>query len=244
MATISLFDVDGTLTPPRQPMDEDFIEEFLGWMRGGEKSVCLVTGSDIEKVKEQVPEDILRVCKGIFTCMANQYWVRNKLVYQVSFLPGRKLLTDLELYLEQESKYQPRTGNHIEVRPGMINFSVVGRDATQEQRKAYNQWDEYRKEREDIVEYVTQAYPHLEASVGGSISVDIYPIGNDKSQAIKYLYTESPDANFIFVGDRTEPGGNDYALVAELEEHEDSLWFKVEDWKDTQQLIRENEAFV
>ena len=30
----------------------------------------------------------------------------------------------------------------------------------------------------------------------------------------------------------------------ELEEHEDSLWFKVEDWKDTQQLIRENEAFV
>ena len=176
--------------------------------------------------------------------MANQYWVRDKLVYQVSFLPSRKLLTDLELYLEQESKYPVRTGNHIEVRPGMINFSVVGRDATQEQRKAYNQWDEYRKEREDIVEYVTQAYPHLEASVGGSISVDIYPIGNDKSQAIKYLYTESPDANFIFVGDRTEPGGNDYALVAELEEHEDSLWFKVEDWKDTQQLIRENEAFV
>ena len=244
MATIYLFDVDGTLTPPRQPMDEDFIEEFLGWMRGGEKSVCLVTGSDIEKVKEQVPEDILRACKGIFTCMANQYWVRNKLVYQVSFLPGRKLLTDLELYLEQGSKYEHRTGNHVEVRPGMINFSVVGRDATQKQRKEYNQWDKYHKEREDIVEYVTQAYPHLEASIGGSVSVDIYPIGNDKSQAIKYLYTEQPDTNFIFVGDRTEPGGNDHALVAELEEHEDSMWFKVEDWKDTQQLIRENEAVV
>ena len=126
----------------------------------------------------------------------------------------------------------------------MINFSVVGRDATQKQRKEYNQWDKYHKEREDIVEYVTQAYPHLEASIGGSISVDIYPIGNDKSQAIKYLYTEEPDTNFIFVGDRTDPGGNDHAIVEELEEHEDSLWFKVEDWEDTQQLIRENEAFV
>jgi phosphomannomutase len=244
MATIYLFDVDGTLTPPRQPMDENFVEEFLEWMYDGKRSVCLVTGSDIEKVKEQVPEDILRVCKGAFTCMASQYWVRNKLVYQVSFLPSRKLLTDLELYLEQGSKYKDRVGSHVEVRPGMINFSVVGRDATQKQRKEYNQWDKHHKEREDIVEYVTQTYPHLEASIGGSVSVDIYPVGNDKSQAIKYLYTEQPDANFIFVGDRTEPGGNDHAIVEELEEHEGSLWFKVEDWEDTQQLIRENEAFV
>jgi len=244
MATIYLFDVDGTLTPPRQPMDEDFVEEFLEWACEGKKPVCLVTGSDVAKVKEQIPEEILRACKGIFTCMANQYWVRDKLVYQVSFLPSRKLLTDLELYLEQGSKYKDRVGSHVEVRPGMINFSVVGRDATQKQRKEYNQWDKHHKEREDIVEYVTQTYPHLEASIGGSISVDIYPIGNDKSQAVKYLYTEQPDANFIFVGDRTEPGGNDHALVAELEEHEDSLWFKVDDWKDTQQLIRENEAFV
>tara|TARA_Y100000310_G_scaffold306316_1_gene347353 strand:+ start:556 stop:1290 length:735 start_codon:yes stop_codon:yes gene_type:complete len=244
MATIYLFDIDGTLTAPRQPMDENFVEEFLEWINDGERSVCLVTGSDRVKVKEQIPEDILRACKGSFTCMANQYWIRSKLVYQVSFLPSRKLLTDLELYLEQGSEYEVRTGNHVEIRPGMINFSVVGRDATQEQRKEYNQWDKYHKEREDIVEYVTQAYPHLEASIGGSVSVDIYPIGNDKSQAIKYLYTEDPDANFIFVGDRTEPGGNDYAIVEELEEYEDSLWFKVDDWEDTQQLIRENEAFV
>ena len=244
MATIYLFDVDGTLTPPRQPMDENFVEEFLEWINDGDRPVCLVTGSDMEKVKEQIPEDILHACKGSFTCMANQYWVRNKLVYQVSFLPSRKLITDLEIYLEQGSEYHDRTGNHIEVRPGMINFSVVGRDANQKQRKEYNQWDEHHKEREDIVEYVTQAYPHLEASIGGSISVDIYPIGNDKSQAIKYLCVDAPDANFIFVGDRTEPGGNDHAIVEELEEYEDSLWFKVGDWEDTRQLIRENEAFV
>ena len=91
---------------------------------------------------------------------------------------------------------------------------------------------------------MTKKYPHLEASIGGSISVDIYPVGNDKSQAIKYLCLEAPDANFIFVGGRTEPGGNDYAIVEELEEHEDSLWFKVVSWEETQELIRENEAFA
>ena len=244
MSTIYLFDVDGTLTPPRQSMDEDFVEEFLEWIVDGDRTVCLVTGSDMDKIRDQIPEDVLHACKGTFACMANQYWERNKLVYQVSFLPSKKLLNDLQLYLELGSTYDSRTGNHIETRPGMINFSVVGRDATRKQREAYNEWDKHRGERKDIVEYVTTKYPFLEASIGGSISVDIYPIGNDKSQAIKYLNFEDNTAEFVFVGDRTEPGGNDHALVEELDEHENSSWFRVESWEDTRQLIRENEAFV
>ena len=242
-----LFDVDGTLTPSRQTMDKEFVEDFLEWIldSGAEKkSVYLVTGSDIKKTREQVPGEVLDACKGVFACLANQFWVRNKVMYAQSFLPPKALVDDLNIYLEIGSSYSVRTGNHIEMRPGMVNFSVVGRNATREQRLAYKEWDDIHKERYDIADYIASKYPYLEVAIGGSISVDIYMKGSDKSQAIKYLKNVEERSNFIFVGDRTEPGGNDYAIVREIDDHEDSYWFRVESWEDTRELLRECETFI
>ena len=44
-----LFDVDGTLTEPRQRMTEEFALFFSDWMEG--KDVFLVSGSDFPKIK-------------------------------------------------------------------------------------------------------------------------------------------------------------------------------------------------
>ena len=55
---IYLFDVDGTLTPPRQKMTEDFYQFFDRWVC--DKVVYLVSGSDYKKIQEQVPENILK----------------------------------------------------------------------------------------------------------------------------------------------------------------------------------------
>ena len=65
-----IFDVDGTLTDARQPMDAEFETFFKSWMQ--DKNVYLVSGSDLEKIEEQVPENILLKCKGIFSCMGNE----------------------------------------------------------------------------------------------------------------------------------------------------------------------------
>ena len=67
-----LFDVDGTLTDARQPMESEFVDFFESWMNG--KNVYLVSGSDLPKIKEQVPNNILEKCQGIFTCMGNRFW--------------------------------------------------------------------------------------------------------------------------------------------------------------------------
>jgi len=48
--TIYLFDIDGTLTPHRQPIKEGFADVFLNWVRSNNKKVYLVTGSDIGKI--------------------------------------------------------------------------------------------------------------------------------------------------------------------------------------------------
>ena len=53
MQRIFMFDIDGTLTPARQQMTEEFTKFFLGFCK--DNVVYLVTGSDHSKVLEQVP---------------------------------------------------------------------------------------------------------------------------------------------------------------------------------------------
>ena len=40
-----------------------------------------------------------------------------------------------------KSDFPVKTGRHYEERVGMINYSIVGRNATQEQRKLYEECD-------------------------------------------------------------------------------------------------------
>ena len=46
--------------------------------------------------------------------------------------------------------YPHRYGNHIEDRGAMVNFSIVGRDCTLEQRKEFFEWDNKHQERKKI----------------------------------------------------------------------------------------------
>ena len=58
-----LFDIDGTLTPSRSKIDEQFKKFFMEWMDG--KSVYLVTGSDKEKTIEQIGIQIWKKVKEV-----------------------------------------------------------------------------------------------------------------------------------------------------------------------------------
>ena len=66
MDRIFIFDIDGTLTPSRLQMTEKFLEFFNGWSK--RNPFYLVTGSDLNKTKEQVPDFILERAEAIFTC--------------------------------------------------------------------------------------------------------------------------------------------------------------------------------
>jgi len=212
---VYIFDVDGTLTMPRQKMTDNMHYHFKDWCQ--DKNVFLATGSDIDKLKEQVPEDVLSLTKGIFCCMGN-HLLSNKLetLYKVNFPFHSSLKEDLENFI-QNSEYDKKVGNHIEERIGMLNFSTVGRNADSHQRSYYNKWDSVNKEREKIADFINKNYPGLSATIGGSISIDIIPVGRDKGQIIKHLIGLELDMSEIhFVGDKTYEGGNDYGIRREL----------------------------
>ena len=145
MEKIFIFDVDGTLTPSRLPMTEEFQEFFGEWVK--DNKFYLVTGSDIEKLQEQMCYFDINA-EAIFTCCGNEMWIPDPhivnisaaLVYKNEFKPPETLLTYLGFQIKMSDTPVMST-NHREDRGSMINFSTVGRDCTLEERAKYFEWD-------------------------------------------------------------------------------------------------------
>jgi phosphomannomutase len=206
--------MDGTLTPARLPMTgdfADFLEKFIL-----DKVLYIVSGSDYEKIQEQLPKAIISGVAGIYASMGNEFYEQGNLIYKNDFNPERKLLEKLERYRNNTAYPGELYPNYLERRCGMINFSVLGRDCPYEARIKYNNWDSDNRERKKIVSELSADYPQYDISVGGNISIDIVQRGLGKEQVADRLRCAYKTEKIVFLGDRTERGGNDYALARRL----------------------------
>lgn len=211
---IYIFDMDGTLTPARQPMQPDFARRFIPWVKS--HMAYLAAGSNYEKVTEQLPPDAVTGMSGIYSSMGNVFHQKGKEVFRNEITLKKELLQTLERY-RRETAYEGKLyGNYLELRPGMLNFSVLGRNCPFAERTKYNEWDNIHHERENIARELNAKFPEYETSVGGKISLDIVAKGCGKSQIAQKIRTAHPNDKIIFFGDRTEKGGNDYALAEVL----------------------------
>ncbi len=213
MKTVFIFDVDGTLTPSSQPMEAEFAQFFRHFV--AKHCVYLISGSDYAKLQTQMPIDILENCKGVFGCSGSEYFEKGLAVFCKDHVFPETLRLVCERFVEL-SKYPVRTGTHIELRPGMLNVSVVGRGADLAQRNEYYQWDKKTGERNRFVEMLYRLPLPYEASAGGQISIDIVPAGWNKSAAKEEILIRNPGARLCFFGDRICKGGNDLPLAEAL----------------------------
>ena len=159
-----VFDVDGTLTPSRLKMNWGFQKFFLKWMK--DKNVYLLTGSDHVKTIEQVGINIWNEVTESHQCGGNVVFRKGNMIEKSNWKPTKSLLDTCKNLIDI-SEYPIKAGNHIETRVGLLNISVVGRDCTQDQRLAYNAWDNKHREREFICKSITTMFPELEATAGG-----------------------------------------------------------------------------
>ena len=242
MKKIYIFDMDGTLTPSRREMTPDFENFFSQW--ANKHNFFLVSGSDLEKIKEQVPEYILNLSEGVFTCGGNQLWLDGKLSYNHEFKPQEDLLSFLEKKVKN-SKYPVRAGNHIEDRGSMLNFSIIGRDCSIDQRLDYFEYDIENQERASIANEIINRWNNLDAVIGGQISIDITPRGMNKSQVLNEVKKFYSDEEYIFIGDRTMEGGNDYPLAKIMNEAPNCSVYQAgepsaeDGYKDTQKILEQ-----
>lgn len=228
-----IFDVDGTLTPSRGKMDKKFSSFFFDFCTLN--NVYLVTGSDVQKTREQVGEVIWGMTKRNYQCSGNDVWERGKNIHRGTI----KLPDTMWGYLNKEiceSEFPVRTGIHIEERPGLVNLSIVGRKAGQRARTQYVHWDNHTNERKNISERLSKLFPDFEFKVAGETGIDITVKGNDKSQVL----TDFKESDIIhFFGDKCDKGGNDHEIALAVHDRlgKNSV-FQVQNWRETWEHLK------
>ena len=187
-----LFDMDGTLTDAREPVTED----VLSVLRKVKPSIkkYLVTGSDMVKVEEQMGvENLITLFERVYSCNGTRVWnckldmddetrpTEPELIHKVSLTDyyseaDINHIINTLLKIAAETHTRIKTGNFIEWRDSQINFSVIGRNCTPDQRSDYVLWDKKSDERQKIVDTLRKEFKGwgLSFRLGGQISIDGY----------------------------------------------------------------------
>ena len=195
--------------------------------------VYLVTGSDRAKTVEQVGLDIYNRSKRVYNCSGADVYEKDHNVYKSNWKPSRKLINFLSDELDF-STFPHKTGNHIEHRPGGINFSILGRGQdSMKYRKEYVKWDINTTERILMSDRIKSEFPDLNIQIGGQTGLDISD--SDKSQILRDFNSED---ELVFFGDMMKEGQNDYPLAVAVDKRGGTN-YTVGSWQETYKKLKD-----
>ncbi len=227
-----IFDVDGTLTDSRQQMDFEFMCFMIKFCCTYD--VYLVTGSDRAKTVEQVGLDVYNRSIRVYNCSGADVYEKDVNVYKSDW----KISDEVKKFLRDEldySQFPIRCGNHIEERPGGINFSILGRGEgiNLADREEYVKWDRNTGERILIADRIKNQFPNLNVQIGGQTGLDISD--NDKSQILRDF---NIDDDIHFFGDMMQKGQNDYPLAVAVDKRGGTN-YTVNSWQETYKKLKD-----
>ena len=226
-----IFDVDGTLTPSRAKINKEFSNWFEHFQT--HSATYMVTGSDRDKTLEQVGYHY-NACIAVYNCAGNDVWQQSKNIKRNEMIMPDNWETILGRILEISTSPH-KTGNHFDVRPGLFNFSTLGRNATPSERADYVKFDKRNDERNYLAETLQKEWSDYVIQVAGETGIDIVKKGFDKAQII---YDFGPTDTIAFFGDRMDPGGNDYTLALEVARQGGTV-HHVKNWEETWQILKQ-----
>ena len=207
--TIYCFDIDGVLTDTGSNIDPEFKEWFLEW--SADKPYVLITGSTLERTVEQIGEEITERALFVANCMGNSIYQdgRTTIVNEFDFTKEEKqwLMDKVAT-----SPFPIRAGNHIVMRQGSANFSIVGRDASVDERLEYKNYDMNAAERLALASEFKSKFQRFDVYIGGDISIDICLKGSNKAQLLDIIGNFWPDFSLLFYADKMGPWGIDEPL--------------------------------
>lgn len=216
------FDLDDTLAPSKSPLPAEMADALMRLLAC--RPVCVISGGRFEQFDTQVirrlPADpslrhlhLMPTNGTRYYRYTDGYWVE-----QYSFTLTDDQRRRSQAALEEEARslglWEPRAwGHRVEDRGSQVTFSALGQQAPVQQKRA---WDPDGSRREELRRRVQERLPDLDVHSGGSTSVDITLKGIDKAFGIGRLaeILAIDPADILFVGDRLQPGGNDYPVLA------------------------------
>ncbi|EAN78058.1 phosphomannomutase, putative [Trypanosoma equiperdum] len=228
-----LFDVDGTLTPPRL-CQTDEMRALIKRARGAGFCVGTVGGSDFAKQVEQLGRDVLTQFDYVFAENGLLAYRNGLEIHRQSLLNALgndrivkfvkktlRLIADLDIPVQR--------GTFVEYRNGMINVSPIGRNCSQAERDEFEVYDNEHRVRASLIAELENSFPDfgLKYSIGGQISFDVFPVGWDKTYCLQFVEDDFEEIHFF--GDKTQEGGNDYEIYTDKR----TIGHKVTSYKDT-----------
>ena len=226
------FDLDGTLTQHRSPLEEDN-RALLAQLSKKYKLLMVGAGT----------------CRRIFGQMGNfpidiignyglQYAEYDKSISDIVLKEETVLPCDVESVLQRadvfrkETGYIEYSGKPVEFHPsGSVTFPFLGTAAQIGDKLAF---DPTREKRRALYPRFCELFPEFTVFVGGSSSYDMVPAPNDKAHALD-VYCRRVGLrheNVLYVGDDYEPGGNDYAVFVS-----DFPFVCTDDYKKTKDIL-------
>lgn len=217
------FDLDDTLAESKSAIKPEIglaLARLLGVTQ-----VAIISGGALPQFEAQVlgrlPDGadlghlhILPTCGTRYMHFADGAW---RDVYRHYLTDGEKAaaIASLTKRAKQLGLWEPDdklSGGRIEDRGSQITYSALGQEAAPAVKRA---WDPTGAKRHALRDAVAADLPELSVGAGGSTSIDITRHGVDKAYGMKALAAQTgiPLDEMVFVGDRTEPGGNDYSVV-------------------------------
>ncbi|PLN83237.1 phosphomannomutase [Aspergillus taichungensis] len=226
--TLCLFDVDGTLTPARLTVCPEMLD-LLSRLRQ-KCAIGFVGGSDLAKQQEQLGTASTNVTSmfdfafsenGLTAFRLGKPLASNSFIKWIGEEKYQKLVNFMLAYLANISLPKKR-GTFIEFRNGMINVSPIGRNASNEERREFEQYDKQHNIRRDFVDALKKEFSDysLTFSIGGQISFDVFPTGWDKTYCLQHIEAEKNISGIEyktihFFGDKSFPGGNDWEIYSD-----------------------------
>ncbi|WP_029947219.1 HAD-IIB family hydrolase [Leifsonia aquatica] len=222
MPRLIAFDLDDTLAPSKSPLDPRMIALLVRLLEVAE--VCVISGGRFEQFRDQIiermPETAALDKLHLMPTCGTQYYLWDGSAWAQQYAEN---LTEDEkaaalAAVEEEAKrlgyWETDTwGPVLEDRGSQITFSALGQSAPVSAKVA---WDPSGERKNALRAAVQERLPDLEVRSGGSTSVDITRRGIDKAYGMNKLskLTGIPFSEMLFVGDRLDPDGNDFPVIA------------------------------
>ncbi len=218
------FDLDDTLAPSKSAIDPRIGALLIALAE--RVDVAIISGGQLEQFRAQVvdrlpeaPVETLSHIHLLPTCGTQYYRIqegRIVTVYAHALSDDEKsrALAAVEGEARRLDLWEAETwGDILEDRGSQITFSALGQRAPLDAKMA---WDPTGAKKNSLREAVAAKIPDLEVRSGGSTSVDITHRGIDKAYGMRQLAEQTgiPLEDMLFVGDRLDPDGNDYPVLA------------------------------
>ena len=224
MPRLVAFDLDDTLAPSKAVIDPHMGDLLIALAE--RVDVAIISGGQLQQFRTQVVDRLpaadastLARIHLLPTCGTQYYRIRPdgiETVYAHSLTEDEKAAAMAAV--EEEARrlgfWESETwGPILEDRGSQITFSALGQRAPIEAKSA---WDPTGAKKNELRAAVARRLPGLEVRSGGSTSVDITHRGIDKAYGMRQLAdaTGIPLEEMLFVGDRLDPDGNDYPVLA------------------------------